>query len=82
VAEELLHAVAGGDERSLELASRLAQAVLEDDVVERARQLEKLVLSRSPFALVRAVELAERIVIHEHPALLLPPARASAKKSG
>lgn len=63
VAKELLVAVADGDERSLEIATALAHAVLDNETFRRARQLEELVRTRSPFALVRAVELAESLLI-------------------
>jgi hypothetical protein len=35
--------------------------VLDDPVVRRALALEELLRTRSPFALVRAVELAEQV---------------------
>lgn len=59
VARDLLQAVAAGEARSLDLARDLAGAVLEESVVQRALALEELLRSGSPFALVRAVELAE-----------------------
>jgi hypothetical protein len=59
LAEELLVAIADGEERSLDLAAALVRAVLDDPSVRRARQLDELLRTRSPFALVRAVELAE-----------------------
>jgi hypothetical protein len=62
-ARELLVAVADGDERSVALASELVRAVLEDPVVRRALALEELLSTRSPFALVRAVELAEQLLV-------------------
>ncbi len=58
-ARELLEAVAAGEERSVELAAELVKAVLADATVKRALALEELLKTRSPFALVRAVELAE-----------------------
>jgi hypothetical protein len=60
LARELLVAVADGDERSVGLAGDLARAVLDEPIVRRALALESLLRTRSPFALVRAVELAER----------------------
>jgi hypothetical protein len=62
VARELLVAVADGEERSVALAGDLARAVLEDPMVRRAMALEGLLRTRSPFALVRAVELAEQLM--------------------
>ncbi len=62
VARDLLVAVAAGDARSVELAGELARAVLEAPVVRRAAALEELLRSGSPFALVRAVELAEDLL--------------------
>jgi hypothetical protein len=61
-ARDLLVAVADGEERSVELAGALARAVLEDAIVQRAIALEELLRMRSPFALVRAVELAEALL--------------------
>lgn len=61
-ARELLVAVADGDERSVALAGDLVRAVLEAPVVRRALALEELLRTRSPFALVRAVELAEQVM--------------------
>ncbi|MBN2196881.1 MAG: hypothetical protein JW751_29010 [Polyangiaceae bacterium] len=40
------------------LARGLADAVLADDLLRRAAEVRRLVEERSPFALVRAVELA------------------------
>jgi hypothetical protein len=61
-ARDLLVAVADGEDRSVELASALARAVLDDPIVMRAIALEELLRTRSPFALVRAVELAEDLL--------------------
>lgn len=61
-ARDLLVAVADGEERSVGLAGDLARAVLDDPTVRRALALEELLRTRSPFALVRAVELAERVI--------------------
>jgi hypothetical protein len=63
----LLVAVADGEERSVALASELARAVLNDPVVRRALALEELLRTRSPFALVRAVELAEQVMSNGQP---------------
>ena len=57
-AEALLEAVAEGSEESFELARGLADAVLGDELVRQAVEVRRLVEERSPFALVRAVELA------------------------
>jgi hypothetical protein len=58
----LLEAIAAGDEASFGLAEALANEVLADPVVKRARAVLELVAGRSPFALVRALELAERVI--------------------
>ena len=59
LAERLLGAIANGAADSVTLAESLVREVLDDPVVRRARALEELLKVRSPFALVRAVELAE-----------------------
>ena len=61
-AEDLLKAVEKGESASVELAGALAAIVLSNPLVRRARELEVLLEARSPFALVRAVELAEEIL--------------------
>lgn len=66
LAEQVLVAVAEGDPRSLELAARLCEAVLADDITVKARDALQLLASGSPFALVRVVELAERILATGH----------------
>ena len=43
----------------------MARAVLEEPLVRRALALEVLVRTRSPFALVRAVEFAEILLTRE-----------------
>ena len=58
-AEALLAAVAEGAEASFELAAALTREILDDPMIRQARALEELLRARSPFALVRAVELAE-----------------------
>jgi hypothetical protein len=64
VAGALLKAVAEGDANaSLALASELAAAVLDAPIFTKAGELQRLLGDRSPFALVRAVELA-RTVLH------------------
>ena len=63
VAREFLEAVADGDERSVALAGNLARAVIEAPNVRRALALEELLRTRSQFALVRAIELAESILV-------------------
>ena len=62
LARELLVAVAAGEERSVEIAASLARGVLGDPMVKRAIVVEEMVRTRSPFALMRAVELAEVIL--------------------
>jgi hypothetical protein len=59
LARAVLTAVAEGDMEGLRMADELADAVLSQHLVERARVLKRLLRERSPFALVRAVELAE-----------------------
>ena len=44
------------------LAGELAEAILVEEEVQRAVMLRRLVAERSPFALVRAVDLAELIL--------------------
>jgi hypothetical protein len=58
-AERLLRAVADGLPESMGLARELVAAVLADDTVTRALQLDELLHRQSPLALVRAVALAE-----------------------
>jgi hypothetical protein len=58
----LLEAVSAGSMRSFELSAALVAAVLNDDLPQRAMELRTLLDSKSPFAMVRAVELAERIL--------------------
>jgi len=55
-------AVAAGDVASFDLAEKLAIWVLDDPALGRARRVLDLVRERSPFALVRAVELAESVI--------------------
>jgi hypothetical protein len=62
LAEALLEAVAAGSMASFEVSASLVSAVLADDLVRRAIELHALLESRSAFAMVRAVELAERIL--------------------
>jgi hypothetical protein len=61
LARAFLVAVADGDLRSLPLAEDLADAVLGEPLVEKALALKRLLRERSPFALLRAVELAEAL---------------------
>lgn len=68
LARELLVAVAEGEARSLDLARDLAGAVLGDPRVRQALALEELLRGGSPFALVRAVELAEELLTTSVPA--------------
>jgi hypothetical protein len=60
--EAVLEAVAEGKMEALDRAEDLVAAVLEHEVVRRARELHELLRTRSPFALVRAVELAEVVL--------------------
>jgi hypothetical protein len=62
VAEALLIAIAEGSDRSVELAGRLAEAVLGEPLVKRAIEVREMLRTASPFALVRALELAEQVV--------------------
>ena len=62
LAERVLVAVADGDPRSLELAARLCEAILADDIAVKATEALKLLAAGSPFAVVRVVELAERLL--------------------
>ena len=63
LAEAVLTAVAEGRAESMMLAGELAEAILSHDGVQRAAMLRRLVAERSPFALVRAVDLAE-LMLH------------------
>lgn len=58
-------AVAAGDLASFELAERLAVWLLHQPTMALARAVLDLVRERSPFALVRAVELAESVLAVE-----------------
>ncbi len=80
-AQLLLEAVADRDERSVELASTLARAVLDRDAVYNARQLDALIRNRSPFALVRAVKPAETLLLAEPTGADVARARASGRRS-
>jgi len=62
LASRLLEAVADSRLESLDLALRLAEAVLNVPLVHRAIAVRDLLVARSPFALVRAVELAEGVL--------------------
>lgn len=62
VALRLLAAVGKGDPESLTLASQLVEAVIGDRLAQRALELRELLQQQSPFALVRAIELAERLL--------------------
>jgi len=59
LAERVLRAIEEGAPESLELAAAMVREVLEDPVVRRALVLERLLAEGSPFALVRAIELAQ-----------------------
>lgn len=62
LAHAVLEAVAEGRAESLVLAGELAESILGQDDVQRAAMLRRLVQERSPFALVRAIELAELLL--------------------
>ena len=53
--------MAEGAAESVELAKELVVVVLGDDLVKRAMVLDELLRKQSPFALVRAVALAESL---------------------
>jgi hypothetical protein len=72
LAGEVLSAVAGGRTESLEMAGRMAEAVLDLPLVSRASVLRDLLRERSPFALVRAVELAELVLAQAEDAEATP----------
>lgn len=61
-ASDLLRAVADGDPAATALADALVATVLDDPITRRAIELDDLLRARSPFALVRAVELAELLL--------------------
>jgi hypothetical protein len=62
LASAVLDAVAAGRTESLDLALQLAETVLDVPLIRRATVLRDLLKERSPFALVRAVELAEGVL--------------------
>lgn len=61
-AQALLVAIAGGSPASFDLALRLSQSVVEEPVFRQAVALAALLRGKSPFALVRAVALAEAVL--------------------
>lgn len=61
-AEELLAAVANGSSTSIELAGQLVRAILDEPLVKGALALDELLRTQSPFALVRAIELADAVL--------------------
>ena len=61
-AEELLAAVADGSSTSIELAGQLVRAILDEPLVKGALALDELLRTQSPFALVRAIELADAVL--------------------
>ena len=73
----MLAAVAEGYDESLELARGLADAVLADELVRRAVEVRRLVEEWSPFALVRAAELAAGVASRG-----ATPMRASSRQRG
>jgi hypothetical protein len=62
VAEAVLSAIASGSTSSLELTAKLVEALLAEPVLREAMELDGLLRTRSPFALVRAVALAETLL--------------------
>ncbi len=62
LAAAVLVAVAEGRGESVLLADQFAEKVLAQEEVLRAVQLQRLLDEQSPFALVRAVELAEHLL--------------------
>jgi hypothetical protein len=60
-AERLLQAVADGAAESVELARELVAAVIGAPLVQLATELDELLRTRNPLALVRAVELAAAV---------------------
>jgi hypothetical protein len=76
LAGELLEAVAEGRPESVEMAQRIAEAVLDLPLVRRAAVLRDLLRDGSPFALVRAVELAELVLGEPAAAVAKPTARS------
>ena len=62
LAEAVLAAIADGSAESLPLATELVEQLLMQEDVLRALHLQRLLADRSPFALVRAVELAEHLL--------------------
>ena len=65
LAAAVLMAVADGRGESVQLADHLAAHVLAQEEMRRAVQLRRLLDAQSPFALVRAVELAEHLLLCE-----------------
>lgn len=62
IAESVIEAIAVGAPEIFELSAALARAVLEDELVQRAGELRELLQAKSAFAMVRAVELATRVL--------------------
>ena len=62
IARDLLEKIAVGDPESLVFVEKLVAAVLDDPLVQRALEVQRLVRERSPFVLVRAIELAEGVL--------------------
>jgi hypothetical protein len=62
MAEAVLSAIASGSMSSFELTAKRVEAVLAEPVLREAMELDRLLRTRSPFALVRAVALAEALL--------------------
>jgi hypothetical protein len=58
----VLEGIAKGDPEAVVLADRMSAALLDVPLVRRALTLHELLRDRSPFALVRAVELARDLL--------------------
>ena len=79
----MLAAVAEGLPSSTQMARELVAAVLGDVIVRRAMQLEVLLREGSPRALVRAVELAEVVLMsNTKDRVLAREARRTAESAG
>lgn len=59
MAEAVPAAIASGSMSSFELTAKIVTAVLTEPVMSEAVELDRLLRTRSPFSLVRAVALAE-----------------------
>ena len=61
LAERVMRAIEDEAPESLELAAAMVEEVLSDPILRRALVLERLLAEGSPFALVRALELAKSL---------------------